>query len=308
MVPLILKKSNDDNYKKNCILKCYILFNIYFLINLNLFQKKKAFQLKKCYQCLEYPDIRINHLIITRFLMFFNKTFSPKIYTEDYIKNGIRVMKKYLFPSLDNQSCKNFTWILILGDKANITYVKSLLNFNISFPYNVLFAKSLKNYIRNSNKDFDVLITTRIDYDDRIYYDAVNDVRKAININRPIILYGYNRGVYYSELDNKYYNFDLNCENGTMSIFISLITVLNKINDTYTVYDLKNHENIRKTLLEKYKSFGMKTINYDPAIFDNGDPKFVYVRQNYSWYYSINGENLKRLKEKNFNLLKFYGK
>ena len=47
MVPLILKKSNDDNYKKNCILKCYILFNIYFLINLNLFQKKKGISIKK---------------------------------------------------------------------------------------------------------------------------------------------------------------------------------------------------------------------------------------------------------------------
>ena len=308
MAPLILKKPKNDNYYKNYILKCYLLFIIYFTISLNLFNSKIWFHIKKCYQSLENPNIRITHFIITRFLLFMNKTFSEKIYTEDYIKNGIRVMKKYLFPSFENQSCKNFTWILILGDRANITYVKSLLNFNNSFSYNVLFAKSLKNYIRNSTKDFDILITTRIDYDDRIYYDAVNDVRKAININRPMILYGYNRGVIYSELYDKYYNLDTNFKNGTMSIFISLITVLNKVNDTYTIQDLGNHVNIRKTLLEKYKSFGIKAINYEPAIFDNGSPKFVYVRQNYSWYYRINGKNLKRLKEKNFNLLKFYGK
>ena len=34
-----------------------------------------------------------------------------------------------------------------------------------------------------------ILITSRIDYDDRIYYDAVNDVRKAVNIHKPILFY-----------------------------------------------------------------------------------------------------------------------
>ena len=49
--------------------------------------------------------------------------FPKKIYTEEYILNGIRVMKRYLFPSLENQSCKQFIWILMLGNKANISYV-----------------------------------------------------------------------------------------------------------------------------------------------------------------------------------------
>ena len=308
MVHTIIKKQKNINYRKNYIPKFYILLTIYFLITLNLFHTKINYHIQKCYLSLEDPNIRIIHFIITRFLLFFTKEFSEKIYTKDYIKNGIRVMKKYLFHSLENQSCKNFTWILILGDKANITYVKSLLNFNYSFPYKVIFAKSLKNYIRNTTKDFDVLITTRIDYDDRIYYDAVNDVRKAINTNRPMTLYGYNRGVYYSELYDKYYNFDKIFKNGTMSIFISLITVLNKVNDTYTIYDLGDHVKIKTTLLEKYKSFGIETINYEPAIFDDGEPKFVYVRQNYSWFYNKNGKNLQRLKEYHFNLHKFYGK
>ena len=107
--------------------------------------------------------------------------FQKKIFKEYYILNGIRVMKKYLFPSLENQSCQNFTWILMLGNKANITYVKSLLNFNNSFEKKIIYERDIKNYIRNITKDFDVLITTRIDYDDIIYFDAVNDIRKAIN-------------------------------------------------------------------------------------------------------------------------------
>lgn len=56
--------------------------------------------------------------------------FSDKLYTEDYILNRIRIMKKYLFTPLENQSCKNFTWILFLGNKANINYIKYLFNYN----------------------------------------------------------------------------------------------------------------------------------------------------------------------------------
>ena len=50
----------------------------------------------------------------------FLTNFKKIIYKRDYILNGIRVLKKYLIPSLENQSCKKFTWILLLGDKANI--------------------------------------------------------------------------------------------------------------------------------------------------------------------------------------------
>ena len=95
--------------------------------------------------------------------------------------NGIRVLKKYLLPSLEHQSCKQFIWILILGDKINITYIKSFLVYNSSFEIKVIYNKNLKHYIRKRSKSFDILITTRIDYDDRIYYDAVNDVRKLKN-------------------------------------------------------------------------------------------------------------------------------
>lgn len=266
---------------------------------------------KKCYFSLDNSNMKIIHLIITRFIIEFYKIkeFSKKIYKEDYIQNGIRVMKKYLFPSLENQSCKNFIWILMLGNKANKTYIKSLLNFNNSFESEVIYQKDIKNYVRNLSKGFNVLITTRIDYDDRIYYDAVNDVRKAININRPLILYGYNRGVYYFESNGKYYDYYGNFKNqGTMSIFISLITVLNKVNDTYTIYDLGIHPHIRKNILKKYKSLGVKELNYEPAIFDNGGPKFVWVRQNYSGTYNLTRGIQKRLKINDFNLSKFYGK
>jgi hypothetical protein len=95
--------------------------------------------------------------------------------------------------------------------------------------------KDIKKFLRNITEGFNILITTRIDYDDRIYYDAVNYVRKQININKPMFLYGYNRGVFFFESNNKYYEFLFKARNGALALFESLIIVLNKVNDTYTI-------------------------------------------------------------------------
>ena len=265
----------------------------------------------KCYIPPDNSNIKIIHLIITRFMIEYWKAddFPRKMYNKDYILNGIRVMKKYLFPSLEKQSCKEFIWVLMLGDKANITYVESLFNFYIPFEYKVIYKHSIKKYVKNITEGFDVLITTRIDYDDRIYYDAVNDVRKVINIDKPILLYGYNRGVRQYEISDKYYNYWNNLNNeGVWSVFASLIVVLKKVNDTYTVYDLGYHTLLRKTILQSYKSFGIIKLNYEPAIIDSGEAKFVWVRQKYSGTYDYHIEKRKSGKEYDFNLSKFYGK
>ncbi len=206
---------------------------------------------------------------------------------------------------------KNFDLLHLINLFVILNLLKSLSNFNNSFQWYIIYAKDIKKFLRNITKGFDILITTRIDYDDRIYYDAVNDVRKVINIKRPILLHGYNRGLYYFELDKKYYDFEFRAKNGAFSIFESLIIVLNSVNDTYTIYDLGAHLAVRSNLLRNYKSFGIKEINYEPAIFDIGSPKFVWVRQKYSCLYN-RSETIKLNKTlkmyKNFNLNKFYGK
>ena len=292
--------------RNNIIYENYIHKNI----NNNIFNNKNN-PYEKCYMPPDNSNIKIIHLVMTKFLIdyFFKNDFPKIMYTKEYILNGIRVMKNYLFPSLESQSCKKFIWILMLGDRANITYIKSLLNFNHSFEMDIVYNKSIQSYVRKITKGYDVLITSRIDYDDRVYYDAINDARKAINLKKPMFLYGYHRGVNYYENDKKYYDFDYNFNNeGVQGVFLSLIVILNKVNDTYNVYDIGAHTVVRKMLLNNYKKYGMKELKYDPAYFEGGQPKFVYVRQNYSTIINYSMSVKKRLKPYDFNLDKFYGK
>ena len=185
---------------------------------------------------------------------------------EDFSINAKRVLNKYLLPALERQKCKDFIWVLMIGDQANLTHFKSFFNFQNSFKTEIIYEKDLKNYLRSVAHGFDVLITTRIDYDDVIYYDAVNDVRKSININKPIFIHGFNKGYIYFESDGKYYDYDsVFGNNGVASQFISLVYFINKVNDTYHIYELGDHSTIKSNFLKKYKSFGISDINYGPC-------------------------------------------
>jgi hypothetical protein len=316
LINIVLYKILYKNlFKENIIKKeCQSIFNQ--KINKtrkNIYNESYYFtnnSLEKCYVSPFETDINIKHIIITRFLIQFYDQYGypKKLSDKNYIPNGIRVMKKYLLPSLENQSCKNFIWILLIGNNANKSLVQSLLNINYSFETKIIYKKNFKKYLMNISQGFDVLITTRIDYDDCIYYDAVNDVRKAVNINKPFLLYGYNTGVYYFESEDKYYLYNYKNDKGVWSIFISLIIVLNKVNDIYSIYDLGDHSFIKEKILKSFQSYGIKTLNYEPTIFDSGDPKFIYVRQNYSGSYDYTKKIHKKLKAHYFNLSKFFGK
>ena len=156
------------------------------------------------------------------------------------------------------------------------------MNLINSFEFNFVYQNDIKNYVINISKGFDILIAIRIDYDNGIYYDNVNDARKSINIYRSMILHWYNRGVFYFELDDKYYDFyyDFKKE-GVMSIFISLIIIINQVNDTYTFYEIDGHTYIRKRILLSYKSYDIKKLKYEPIIFDSWGPKFIWVKKKY---------------------------
>ena len=124
--------------------------------NLNLIVKGRDTKSKynECYISSYNSDIKILHLIITRFLIKFYRLngFPKKLDDKAYIQNGIRVMNKYLFPSLNNQRCKSFIWILMIGNEANISQVESLIdlnNSNNSFESKILYQRNLKDFIKD---------------------------------------------------------------------------------------------------------------------------------------------------------------
>ena len=98
--------------------------------------------------------------------------------------------------------------ILILGNKANKTPIKSLIDMNhhSSTPKSAHENYSY-NYTTNTAKGMDILISTRIDYNVSIFYVSINYVKNVMNINKSILLFKYNKGFYYFESNDKFYYF-----------------------------------------------------------------------------------------------------
>ena len=227
------------------------------------YNKKNLLNKLNCYNPSINSTLKIMHIIITRYLLGnIKKNYVKFMKSDNYTRNAKRVLYKYLLPSLEHQKCKDFIWVFMLGKEANISFIKTFFNFHNSFETKIIYEKDMKHYLRQASVGFDALITTRIDYDDVIYYDGVNNVRKEIDINKPILLHGYHRGYYNYDSDDRYFDCYIKYNNiGFVSIFISFITFLNKVNDTYSIYELGDHTRVKKFLLKNYKSFGIKKIN-----------------------------------------------
>ena len=275
----------------------------------NIYERYKNNNYKEnCYISPTNPNLKIIHVITTRYFYNIRENYTDVMKSEAYTQNGKRVLNKYLLPSLENQKCKDFIWVLMLGDEGDISFIKSNFIFHNSFKTEIIYDKDSKNYLRQISKGYDVLITTRIDYDDVIYYDAVNNVRKEIDINKPVLVHGYVKGYYYFESNDKYYNFyDPFCGTGVMSVFASLIIILNKVNDTYSVNEIGMHMNLKTDILKKYKSFGINELNYNPMVVDKDERRFIWVRQKFSGIFERTEKIKNNLTPVELNKTKIYG-
>lgn len=114
----------------------------------------------------------MKHFLITRF-----------IYPDDYPYMGERIelFNRCTLPSVQSQTCKNFTWI-ILGhpeiDLADIPHV--FLDCKSHYKKDVVSA--LLKYIKTiEREDDELIITSRVDNDDIILPNFIKNVQSLAN-------------------------------------------------------------------------------------------------------------------------------
>lgn len=138
---------------------------------------------------------RIKHIVIVRLgLKWRYKELNQK--WEDWLENSVYLMDKYCRPSLKNQTVKDFD-ILTLVDKSvnkygNILDNEKILKFDSESDLttiwegneNGLMIKTINEYISKNYKDYTYILLTRLDRDDVIRFDFLENVRKNINGNK----------------------------------------------------------------------------------------------------------------------------
>ena len=133
------------------------------------------------------------HYLITRFnlknpeweLTKNNETLLDTRWMDERLK----LFETYCLPSVVNQTNQNFEWLLFFDSSTAEKYktkiaaitgnYKNIRLFFIDGMPN--FSSSIKNFINKNTKDIEFIITSRIDNDDCIHKEYINEIQKTFN-------------------------------------------------------------------------------------------------------------------------------
>lgn len=133
------------------------------------------------------------HYLITRFNLradYWDVTKNNELLlTDEWMDNRIWLFENFCFPSVVGQTNQNFEWVLYFDTNTKDVYKTRILNLvanhkNIKvFFVDAMpsFMPELLRYIAQETKDIPYLITTRIDNDDSVHVDFINEVQKQFN-------------------------------------------------------------------------------------------------------------------------------
>jgi hypothetical protein len=132
------------------------------------------------------------HFLLTRFnlkIPEWEKTRDNKPIDERWLEHRFNLFDNYCFPSVKNQSNKNFKWLVFFDidtpkkyfDKIK-SYSETFGNFIPLFTSNTLFKTKLSETInRFLNDEITHIITTRLDNDDAIHINFIDKIQSCFN-------------------------------------------------------------------------------------------------------------------------------
>lgn len=231
---------------------------------------------------------KIKHFIITRFLCNnFNHT-NEELFSDEWLNNGYKLLTNHFIPTLENQTNKNFEMIFLIHNEIPIEKVQMLNTIETTIKFHILRLDELENFLNQLKATIDILITSRLDYDDNIHKCVVDDIQKyAINNPKKITIYGLNKGATIVDGETNAYlkkikEYEIG-NSGYWSAMETLILPNVMSNKLFSIYSLGNHTKVIKTLKEKYKEMGIYTLNDDYYHKDtSNDIKYLWVRHKQS--------------------------
>ena len=133
------------------------------------------------------------HFLITRFNLRnpdWDVTKNNEVLLDEkWMDERLELFKNYCFPSVINQKNKNFKWLIFFDENTSKKYrilIEDILKSHdwiISFYIDGMpkFNESIVNYLNQYANDKKYLITSRIDNDDCIHKDFIDEIQKQFD-------------------------------------------------------------------------------------------------------------------------------
>jgi len=196
------------------------------------------------------PTQEITHLLLTRFNLDYSLTDGkPYICDERWHQERFKLFFTYCMPSVKDQSCKDFTWLIFFNRALKNNYQKEIEKAERDVPQiEFIYVASdedhlilLKNYVRTRVKS-KFLISSRLDNDDIICQNYIEELQKKYHALAGTELpYLMNAGTGYQVEVKWPYRIGL-VKGRTYSSFITLVCSSREKSDIITILDHQHQE------------------------------------------------------------------
>lgn len=161
------------------------------------------------------------HFVITRFNIRANygcKLKNPennpmnRILDEDYLEERFNIFERYTLKSMKEQINQNFTWIILFHKRTPSKYKEKIIKLKEEFNFKDIYFDDdekfvFSEYVDNGNIGDEYFITTRIDNDDMLANDYIEQIQQYANTNLHECVLSFEQGKKYDLKTKKEYNF-----------------------------------------------------------------------------------------------------
>ena len=147
-------------------------------------------------------DKTVKHFVFSRFFPAQARKYLYNVLAPDFLKTQLPLAKNML-SSLENQTNKNFELIFLMHPKVfddpMYEFVFSTLRVSTTLPITFVACRSdkMSSLVKDAYNNYDFVIQSRMDFDDFIYKDAVEDTQNKVTECENVLSYGYCKGYMY---------------------------------------------------------------------------------------------------------------
>ena len=145
-------------------------------------------------------DKSIKHFVWIQFFNWQSPKYPYDVLDVSFLSTQLPLAKNIL-RSLENQTNKNFELCFCVNDKVfndtKYDFIFSTLRDATTLPIKFIKSSERARLIREAFNKYDFVIQTRMDFDDFVYKDAVEDAQSKINECDDLLVYGYCQGYKY---------------------------------------------------------------------------------------------------------------
>lgn len=230
----------------------------------------------------------LKHFIFVRFFPFQDPKFPHNVLDLNFLSTQLPLVQN-IFRSLENQTNKNFDLLFIMHQKffddSKYEIIFSDLKDSTILPLKFIKSGDISGLVKAALDEYDFVIQSRMNFDDFIYKDAVEDTQSKVNECEKILGYGYCRGYGYAAGVLRFYC-QLWNKGGHPMILQSLILKSSFAKNTSLFTLGTDHVNFKKNIKNFLERNG---VEFSENMFQQNTTThaFIYFRHELSHFHLV---------------------